>query len=165
MGETVVLIGHDNFVPSDKILAILSRKTKSIKPIISKAELGLRLIDATSGRSVKSVILTTDNYVVLSSINPNTLADRYMEETGLSIMPCGGGNHIPNRQVTAILQTESSPLKEMIKLARAQEKVISIKMGKKTKAIIATSSGYFFLSFIDPKTIAKKRFSKDKYTE
>ncbi|GAB6453607.1 hypothetical protein bcgnr5369_24660 [Bacillus cereus] len=160
MGTAVIPIGHENFLPSDKILAILSRDTRSIKPMISKAELNQRLVDATFGRSVKSVILTSDNFVVLSSMKPKTLAERYSEETGLSIMSCGGDNHIPNNQVIAILQKDSQPIKEMLKLARAQDKVINAQMGKAMKGIVLTSSGYFILSFLSPETIAKKRYAK-----
>jgi len=158
--SAVIPVGHDNFVPSDKIVAILSKDTRAVKPMISKAELNQRLIKASFGRTVRSVILTSDNYIVLSALKPKTLADRYLEETQLPIFSCGGDNHIPNAQVAAILKKNSEPILEMIKLARANDKVINARMGKPVKGIIVTSSGYFILSFLSPETIAKKRYSK-----
>ncbi|MFP3725797.1 DUF370 domain-containing protein [Priestia filamentosa] len=162
MRQTVLPIGHNNFVPSDKVVAIFSRNTRAVKPMISKAELNHRLIKATFGKGVKSVILTSDNYVVLSSISPKTLADRYSEETQLPIFSCGGGNHIPNSQVAAILQKEkdSEPITKLLKDARANDLVINAQMGKPAKCIILTSAGYLIMSFLSPQTIAKKRFEQ-----
>lgn len=155
MNNAIISIGHGNFLPSNKILALLYRETRAIKPIISKAELNDKLINATKGRKLKTVILTTDGYVVLSAVTPRTLAKRYAEEEGEEIMSAGGENFIPNKEITAILQRDPAPIKEMIKVARAQDRVVSAAMGRKTKSVVATSSGYIFLSYLSPKTLSK----------
>lgn len=154
MDSSIISIGHDNFIPSNKILLILSRKTRAIKPIISKAELNHRLIDATNGRKTRTVIITMDNYVVLSSIAPKSIAERYAEEEGKSIMHIGSENFIPNQAVIAILQKDSEPIRELLKLARAQEKVIKATMGKATRSIVSINSGYFILCNFEPVTLA-----------
>lgn len=154
MFHPIIPIGHDSFLPVNKILAILSRETRAIKPIISKAELNHRLIDATKGRKLRTVILTTDNYVVLSAITPRTIADRLNEEGDGGVLPVGGDNYIPNQQITAILQKDSAPIKEKIKQARVHGKVINAQMGKKMRGIVHTSEGYFILSFHSPQSLA-----------
>lgn len=161
MSRLIIPIGHDNFVPSNKVLAVLSRETRSIKPIISKAELNQCLIDATNGKKVRTVILTTDNFVVLSSITPKTIADRFAIEGDEGVLAIGGENYIPNQQITAILQKDSSPIKEKVKQARAHDKVINAQMGKRMKGMVHTSEGYFFLSFHSPQTLAN-RFIKSE---
>lgn len=161
MSSYAVHIGHGNFVPAEKVLAILSRDTRSVKPMISRAELNKKLINATMGRKIQSVILTTDNFVVLSSITPKTIAERFPEEGFIEILDIGGGNFIPHTQINAILQRNSEPIKNMLKLARAQNQVVNSQMGKRMKAIISTSHGYFFLSFLSPKTLHKRFEGKE----
>lgn len=59
---------------------ILQINSRPIKSIISRAGETDRIIDASSGKKRKSVIITTDGYVVLSSIAPKTLAERFKKE-------------------------------------------------------------------------------------
>lgn len=63
---------------------ILQVSSRPIRSMISKAREDDKLVDATSGKKTKSVILTTDGYTILSSIAPKTLADRYQDEDGSS---------------------------------------------------------------------------------
>lgn len=162
MNSYAIHIGHGNFVPNDKVLAVLSRETRAVKPIISRAELNKKLINASMGRKVKAVILTTDNFVVLSSISPNKLIERFPEEGFIDALNIGGNNFIAHPQITAILQKNSEPIKRMLELARAQDKVINAQMGHKVKSIVATSFGFFFLSFLTPQTLHKRYQGKDK---
>lgn len=76
----IIPVGHNNYVPKDKISIILQINSRPIKNLISKAGEMDKVIDASSGKKRKSVILTTDGYVVISSISPKTLADRYKKE-------------------------------------------------------------------------------------
>lgn len=164
MTSYAVHIGHGNYVPADKVLAILSRDTRAVKPMISRAELNKKLINATMGRKIQTIILTTDNFVVLSSISPKTIVERFPDESFTDVLDIGGGNYIPHSQINAILQQNSEPIKKMLKLARAQNQVVNTQMGKKMKGIVSTSFGYFFLSFLSPKTLQKRFDGSDNKT-
>lgn len=76
----IISVGHNNFIPCNKISMILQVSSRPIRSMISKAREEDKLVDASSGKKTKSVILTTDGYTILSAIAPKTLAERYQEE-------------------------------------------------------------------------------------
>lgn len=76
----IVPIGHNNFIPDMKLSMILQVDSRPIRNLISLARTNGTLIDATNGKKTKTVILTSDGYLVLSSIAPKTLALRYQQE-------------------------------------------------------------------------------------
>lgn len=76
----IISIGHNNFIPLERISMILQVKSRPSRDIISKAREVDKLIDASSGKKRKTIIITTDGYVVLSSIASKTLALRFRQE-------------------------------------------------------------------------------------
>lgn len=73
-------IGFSNFVSPQHVLSIVSPDSAPIKRLVSEMrEKGL-LIDASFGRSTKSVIISDSGHVILSAISPEVLADRLEEE-------------------------------------------------------------------------------------
>ena len=42
-----------------------------------------RLIDATQGRKTRSILVTDSNHVILSSIQPETISQRFAQEEGI----------------------------------------------------------------------------------
>ena len=76
----IISIGHNNFIPYQKISLVLQINSRPIRSLITQARTNEKLIDATNGKKSKSVIITTDGFVVLSSIAPKTLAIRYQQE-------------------------------------------------------------------------------------
>ena len=48
--------------------------------MVQRAKETERLIDATQGRRTKSVIATDSDYIVLSALQPETLAGRYQNQ-------------------------------------------------------------------------------------
>lgn len=73
---TFLNIGFDNMVAIDKIVAIVSPEGASIKRLIQYAKENHRLIDVSSGRKTRAVVITSDNYILLSAIQTDTLAGR-----------------------------------------------------------------------------------------
>ncbi len=69
-------IGFDNMVALDKIVAIVSSEGASSKRLIQYAKENHYLIDATTGRKTRSLIVTSDHYVLLSAIQADTLVSR-----------------------------------------------------------------------------------------
>ena len=69
-------IGFGNMVSADRLIAIVSPDSAPIKRMIQESrEKGL-LIDGTYGRRTRAVILTDSDHVVLSAIQPETIANR-----------------------------------------------------------------------------------------
>lgn len=72
----LVNIGFGNMVSAGKIVAIVSPESAPIKRIIQDAKDCGSLIDATYGRRTRAVIITDSDHVILSAIQPETVANR-----------------------------------------------------------------------------------------
>lgn len=73
-------IGFGNVVNTDKILCIITPDSAPSKRQIQRAKEENRLIDATQGRRTRGVIFTTDQMVIISALQPDTLAGRFCIE-------------------------------------------------------------------------------------
>ena len=73
-------IGFGNLVSADRIIAIVSPESAPIKRMIQDVrEKGL-LIDASFGRSTRSVMTMDSGNVILSALPPETLSARVEEK-------------------------------------------------------------------------------------
>ena len=83
----LVGIGFGNMVSSERIVAILSPESAPIKRMIQEVRERGALIDASFGRSTKSVLVMDSGNVILSALPPETvgarLDEKYREEAGL----------------------------------------------------------------------------------
>ena len=70
-------IGFGNMVNTDKIVCIVSLDSAPAKRMVQKDKEQENLIDATQGRRTKSVIFTENNKIILSALQPETLAGRF----------------------------------------------------------------------------------------
>ena len=75
----LINIGFGNMVSASKLVAIVSPESAPIKRIIQDARDTGVLIDATYGRRTRAVIVMDSDHVVLSSIQPETVANRVVE--------------------------------------------------------------------------------------
>jgi len=71
-------IGFGNFVSAERIVGIVGPDSAPVKRIIYEARDRGMLIDATCGRRTRAVIITDSDHVVLSAIQPETVAGRIM---------------------------------------------------------------------------------------
>ncbi|HHY38407.1 MAG TPA: DUF370 domain-containing protein [Clostridia bacterium] len=76
MDIKLVNIGFGNIVSGNRIVAIVSPESAPIKRIISNARDQGVLIDATYGRRTRAVIITDSDHVILSAVQPETVANR-----------------------------------------------------------------------------------------
>ncbi len=76
MGNTLINIGVGNIVFANRIIAIVSPESAPIKRIIQDARERSRLVDATYGRRTRAVIITDSDHIILSAIQPETVAQR-----------------------------------------------------------------------------------------
>ena len=72
----LINIGLGNMVSANRLVAIVSPESAPIKRIIQDAKERGTLIDATYGRRTRAVIVTDSDHVILSAVQPETVANR-----------------------------------------------------------------------------------------
>lgn len=72
----LINIGFGNMVSANRLVAIVSPESAPIKRIIQNARDKAVLIDATYGRRTRAVIITDSDHVILSAVQPETVANR-----------------------------------------------------------------------------------------
>ncbi len=80
MNLKLINIGFGNIVSSNRIVAIVSPESAPIKRIIQEARDDGMLVDATYGRRTRAVIITDSGHVVLSAVQPETVANRLEQQ-------------------------------------------------------------------------------------
>lgn len=75
----LINIGFGNMVSAGRLIAIVSPESAPIKRIIQDARDKGCLIDATYGRRTRAVLITDSDHVILSAIQPETVANRIVE--------------------------------------------------------------------------------------
>lgn len=79
MMNKLINIGFGNIVSANRVIAIVSPESSPIKRMIQEArEKGL-LVDATYGRRTRAVLVTDSGHVVLSPVQPETIAHRFID--------------------------------------------------------------------------------------
>lgn len=76
MDIKLINIGFGNIVSANRLVAIVSPESAPIKRIIQEARDRGMLIDATYGRRTRAVIITDSDHVILSAVQPETVAHR-----------------------------------------------------------------------------------------
>ncbi|MCT4584876.1 DUF370 domain-containing protein [Peptostreptococcaceae bacterium AGR-M142] len=80
----LVNIGFGNIVSINRIIAIVSPESAPIKRMIQEARKKGYLVDATYGRRTRAVIITDSEYIILSAVQPETVAHR-LEDKDINI--------------------------------------------------------------------------------
>jgi regulator of extracellular matrix RemA (YlzA/DUF370 family) len=70
-------IGFGSMISGGRILAIMEPASAPIKRVVQEAKERGMLIDASYGRSTRSVILMDTDHVILSALEPEALAQRW----------------------------------------------------------------------------------------
>ena len=78
----LVNVGHGNVVVAEQIVAIVGLDSLPVKRLIESAKGSTKLVDATNGRRTRAVIVTGSDHLILSSLEPATLAQRLLTEKG-----------------------------------------------------------------------------------
>lgn len=76
MAIKFINIGFGNIVSANRLIAIVSPESAPIKRIIQDSRERGMLIDATYGRRTRAVIIMDSDHVILSAIQPETVANR-----------------------------------------------------------------------------------------
>ena len=72
----LINIGYGNMVSAGRVVAIVSPESAPIKRMIQDARDAGSLIDATYGRRTRAVIVADSGHIILSAIQPETVAGR-----------------------------------------------------------------------------------------
>jgi regulator of extracellular matrix RemA (YlzA/DUF370 family) len=72
----LINIGFGNMVSANRLVAIVSPESAPVKRIVQDARKRGSLIDATYGRRTRAVIITDSDHVILSAVQPETVANR-----------------------------------------------------------------------------------------
>ena len=80
MDIKLINIGFGNIVSANRIVSIVSPESAPIKRIIQDARDRGQLIDATYGRRTRAVIIADSGHVILSAVQPETMAHRISGE-------------------------------------------------------------------------------------
>jgi regulator of extracellular matrix RemA (YlzA/DUF370 family) len=75
-------IGYGNLVIASRVIAVVSPQSSPMRRLREEAGNRGKLIDATQGRRTRSIIVTDSDHVVLSAINPETIASRLSDQAG-----------------------------------------------------------------------------------
>lgn len=84
MDIKLINIGFGNIVSANRIVSIVSPESAPIKRIIQEARDGGMLIDATYGRRTRAVIIVDSGHVILSAVQPETVAHRLVSKESSS---------------------------------------------------------------------------------
>ena len=72
----LINIGFGNIVSAERIISIVSPDSAPIKRIVQEAKDDKTAIDATYGRRTRSVIIMDSGHIILSAVQPETIAGR-----------------------------------------------------------------------------------------
>jgi regulator of extracellular matrix RemA (YlzA/DUF370 family) len=87
MSTELVHVGFGNILAIDKVLAIVSPGSAPIKRMIQAGKSKGLLIDLTSGRKTKAVIIMDGGHIVLVALNPETIASRLTLSRSSGVKP------------------------------------------------------------------------------
>jgi len=75
----LINIGFGNVVVGDRVIAIVNPESSPLKRLKEQAKDEGKLIDATYGRKTRSILITDSNHIILSAIQPETIAMRFVQ--------------------------------------------------------------------------------------
>jgi len=79
----LINVGFGNTVPAGRVIAVVGNDSLPVKRSVGEAKEKQMLIDATQGRKTRAVIYVDSGHLVLSALQPETIAARF--ENGAEI--------------------------------------------------------------------------------
>ncbi len=73
-------VGFGNMVAEGRIVAVIAPDSAPVKRMIQEARDDGHLVDATAGRRTRAVLMMDTGHVVLSAVQPETIAGRMQSE-------------------------------------------------------------------------------------
>lgn len=73
----LINIGFGNMVSASRLIAVVSPESAPIKRMVQVARERGNLVDASYGRRTRAVLITDSDHIILSALQPETLAGRW----------------------------------------------------------------------------------------
>ena len=73
-------VGFGNMVAAGRIVSVIAPDSAPVKRLVQEARDGGHLIDATAGRRTRAVLIMDTDHVLLSAVQPETIAGRMQNE-------------------------------------------------------------------------------------
>ena len=73
-------IGFGNIVSANRVITIVSPESAPIKRLVQEAKDNKMAVDATCGRRTRAVLIMDSGHVILSAVQPETVASRLGKE-------------------------------------------------------------------------------------
>ena len=77
MDQRLINIGFGNSVVAGRVIAVVNPKSSPMKKLRDEARDQKKVIDVTEGRRTRSIIITDSNHIILSSVQPETITQRF----------------------------------------------------------------------------------------
>ena len=77
-------IGFGNTVNADRVVCVVSPDSLPVRRLVQDAKNINRVIDVTCGKKTKAVIVTDSEHIILSAVQPETVAGRLEKDLTLS---------------------------------------------------------------------------------
>lgn len=87
MNSQLLNIGYGNLVVASRVVAIVTPQSSPMKRLREEASSRGKLVDVTQGRRTRSIIVTDSDHVILSAINPDTVASRLVTDGAAAVGP------------------------------------------------------------------------------
>lgn len=78
MDYNLLNVGFGSTIVAEEVIAILAPNSAPMRRLKDDAKEEQRLIDATHGRRTRAIVITKSNHILLSSIQAETLSQRFM---------------------------------------------------------------------------------------
>lgn len=73
-------VGFNNMIAAARVVAVIGPDSAPAKRLIQDAKDSGRAVDCTSGRRTRGIVITDSDHIILSSIQPETIAARLTGE-------------------------------------------------------------------------------------
>ena len=74
-------VGFGNMGSAGRIVAVIAPDSAPVKRMVQEARDGGHLVDATAGRRTRAVLMMDTGHVILSAVQPETIAGRLQSES------------------------------------------------------------------------------------
>ncbi|MDI6800605.1 MAG: DUF370 domain-containing protein [Thermodesulfovibrionales bacterium] len=82
MKNVLVNIGFGNVVSANRVIAVVNPGSRAIKKLRDETRERGKLIDATEGKKVRSIIVTDSDHIILSALQAETITQRISGSKG-----------------------------------------------------------------------------------
>ncbi len=88
MDNKLINVGFGNAVKINRILAVVNPGSSPIRKLKEDARKEKRLIDVTEGRRTRAIVILDTGHLILSSVQPETISQRFAALAEEQNNPC-----------------------------------------------------------------------------